>query len=113
MMLFSKFTATTCLIAASSLTFAITPMFAHKTLTTSTPSESASLVIAYSAADDAYDSCVNELASYGVTVTDLLESYSGKGGATVVLAGVNEGGVSVTARCTLTLPSRELDIEYL
>jgi hypothetical protein len=69
-------------------------------------------LIAYSVVDDAYSTCVNELARYGVTVTELLDSYSGKGGATVILAGYNSGGYPVTVECNLSVPSRELTIEY-
>ncbi|MDS3860104.1 hypothetical protein RIF25_04720 [Thermosynechococcaceae cyanobacterium BACA0444] len=69
--------------------------------------------LAYSVVDDAYQTCSKELARYGVRVTGLVDSYSGKGGATVVLRGVNAGGYPVTAECNLTIPSRALDIRYL
>ncbi len=69
--------------------------------------------LAYSVVDDAYRTCSNELARYGVRVTGMVDSYSGKGGATVVLSGVNAGGYPVTAECNLTIPSRSLEIRYL
>lgn len=71
------------------------------------------LQLAYSVVDDAYKTCSKELARYGVRVSGMVDSYSGKGGATVVLRGVNAGGYPVTAECNLTIPSRALDIRYL
>ncbi|BAQ63820.1 hypothetical protein [Geminocystis sp. NIES-3709] len=74
--------------------------------------QSSSFLIA-SIIDDAYAACSSQLAEYGVTVTGIVDSFSGKGGATLILSGYNSGGTSITARCTLTIPSYQVDIEYL
>ncbi len=80
---------------------------------TSWTTRNATPLIAYNVVTDAYNTCARELSQYGVRVTGLENSYSGKGGATVIVRGVNAGGYPVRAECTLTIPSRQLDVRYL
>jgi hypothetical protein len=103
---------TTCTIAAS-LALTIAPVFAlRESPNLGALVSSTSTLMAYSVEDDAYASCVDALAVDGITVTQVLETFSGKGGATLLLAGYNSGGYAITAECTLTIPSREISIEY-
>jgi S-adenosylmethionine:diacylglycerol 3-amino-3-carboxypropyl transferase len=60
----------------------------------------------------ALEPCMSEAAKYEVTTTAVLDVITGKGGATLTLAGYNAGGIDVVYVCTYTIDTAEIVIEY-
>ncbi|MGI0484078.1 hypothetical protein ACN4EK_01505 [Pantanalinema rosaneae CENA516] len=60
----------------------------------------------------AVDACTNEVAKYGVSVTEITDVITGKGGATLTMNGYNSASVPVTFVCTYTIDTNEVMIEY-
>jgi hypothetical protein len=78
----------------------------------SSPTLSIAPVVAQEAPDWAVEPCVNEVAQYGVTVEEIIDVITGKGGATLTMTGYNEAGVPVTFVCTYTIDTDEVVVEY-
>jgi hypothetical protein len=71
-----------------------------------------SRAVAQEAPDWALEPCIQKAAEYEVSTTEVLDVITGKGGATLTLAGVNAGGINVVYSCTYTIDTGEVEIEY-